>query len=344
MTRMLLEGAVTDDLQAAKAVVRAYYDDLTGAAPDRIGAIIARHVADDYQWRGMHPFNEQAGAQAVADVFWTPFLTSFAPVRRRTDVFIAGINNAVEDGSIWVMSMGHLLGLFDRVWLGIPPTRKIAMLRFAEFHRVHGGRIVETALFCDILHMMLQAGLAPLPPQTGAHLVQPGPATHDALLYDRQDPVAAVATLGLIRRMMDDIANVGKYARRDDELRKHWHEDMLWWGPAGIGATYTIPRYVEQHATPFRATLHERRFHGHRAFITESRFGAFFGWPNLSMKHFGGFLGLPGSEARGEMRVVDVYRRAGDKLAENWVFIDMLHFLNCQGLDVLDRISTVPRT
>jgi hypothetical protein len=119
---------------------------------------------------------------------------------------------------------------------------------------------------------------------------------------------------------------------------------MIWWGPGGIGASYTIPRYLEQHAGPFRAHLHDRTFHGHLAFVTEGKFGGFFGWPNLSMKHVGGYLGLPASEQRGEMRVVDVYRREGDKLAENWVFIDMLHFLRCQGLDVLERIKTVPRT
>jgi hypothetical protein len=335
---------VESRLQDAKAIVRAYYDELAGAQPDTVSGIIGRHVADDYHWRGMHPFNEQHGAAAVADTFWAPFLTSFAPVQRRMDVFIAGINTVKEDGAVWVVSMGHLMGLFDRPWLGIPPTGKIAMLRYAEFHRVEGGRIRETALFCDILHVMLQAGLHPLPPQTGAHLVQPGPATHDALLFDPQDEAVGIATRDLIRRMISDIQNVGKFARREDELRQHWHEDMIWWGPAGIGASYTIPRYLKQHAEPFRAHLHDRTFHGHLAFITEGRFGGFFGWPNLSMKHVGGYLGLPASEARGEMRVVDVYRREGDKLAENWVFIDMLHFLKCQGLDVLERIKDVPRT
>jgi hypothetical protein len=38
------------------------------------------------------------------------------------------------------------------------------------------------------------------------------------------------------------------------------------------------------------------------------------------------------------MRVVDVYRRDGDKLAENWIFIDILHWLSMQGLDVLQRM------
>jgi hypothetical protein len=36
--------------------------------------------------------------------------------------------------------------------------------------------------------------------------------------------------------------------------------------------------------------------------------------------------------------VVDVYRRDGDKLAENWVIIDLPHWLNMQGLDVLARM------
>lgn len=335
---------MTNELQAAKSVVRAYYEEVSAAKPGTAADIIGRHVADDYHWRGMHPFNEQDGAAAVAATFWTPFLSAFGPVQRRTDVFIAGVNNAKEDGTIWVMSMGHLMGLFDQPWLGIPPTGKIAMLRFAEFHRVTDGKIAGTALFCDILHIMLQAGLNPLPPQTGAHLVQPGPATHDALLYDPQDPSAGVETRDLIRRMTSDIHNVGKYAKREDELRQHWHEDMIWWGPAGIGASYTIPRYLKQHAEPFRAHLHDRTFHGHLSFVTEGNYGGFFGWPNISMKHVGGYLGLPASEARGEMRVVDVYRRRGDKLAENWIFIDMLHFLKCQGLDLLERMRTVPRT
>ena len=62
--------------------------------------------------------------------------------------------------------MGHLMGLFDAPWLGIRPTRKLAMLRYAEFHRVAEGRIVETAQFVDIPHLMTQAGQTPFGPAT----------------------------------------------------------------------------------------------------------------------------------------------------------------------------------
>ena len=38
--------------------------------------------------------------------------------------------------------------------------------------------------------------------------------------------------------------------------------------------------------------------------------------------------------------MVDIYRRDGeDKVAENWVFIDMLHYLKLRGLDVLKRME-----
>ena len=55
-------------------------------------------------------------------------------------------------------------------------------------------------------------------------------------------------------------------------------------------------------------------------------------------------MGLPACDRTVEMRVVDVYRRDGDKLAENWIFIDIPHFLSMQGLDLLDRMKRAPRT
>ncbi len=53
---------------------------------------------------------------------------------------------------------------------------------------------------------------------------------------------------------------------------------------------------------------------------------------------------MPSGDTKAEMRVVDIYRRAGDKLAENWVFIDILHYLYVQGLDVLQRMAEINRT
>ena len=73
--------------------------------------------------------------------------------------------------------------------------------------------------------------------------------------------------------------------------------------------------------------------------------GGWFGWPNLIMKSTGGYLGLAGkSDIESEMRVVDLYRRDGDKIAENWIFIDHLHFLKILGIDLLERNKTISNT
>lgn len=279
----------------AKQLVLDHYATLQTATPDTIASILAERTSDDWHWRGMHPFYEQQGASSVSKSFWQPFLTSFSRVQRRQDIFFANKNSLDGEPGTWVVSMGHLMGLFDQPFLAIPPTRKIAMLRYAEFNRVVDGRIVETALFCDLLHLMHQAGLQPLPPQTGAHLVQPGPATHDGLLIEPQDPIASKTTLDLINRMIGDIAANSNAddvpAPRDAtpraELSRCWHDDMIWWGPDGIGATYTIDRYIKQHQQPFRTQLGSREFHGHVARLAEGNYGGFLVGPICRSRHWG---------------------------------------------------------
>ena len=329
------------DLSRAKACVQAHHAALARASADTVEQALAQHMAPDALWRGMHPFHEQTGAAAIAQAFWSPMLSSLSRVQRREDIFFAG-DNSLEAGGTWVASMGHLMGLLDAPFLGIPATGKIVMLRYAEFSRVEGDRITEQAMFVDLLHLMAQAGCYPLPDMTAAQLVQPGPMTHDGLLRGAQNPDEGVATLALINRMIHSIDHANTADRPptpQEELAQNWHDDMLWWGPTGIGATYTIDRYIEQHQQPFRQQLGHRTFNGHICRMAEGSYGGFFGWPNLTMECTGPYLGLPPSGRKADMRVVDIYRRDGDKLAENWIFIDMLHFLNMQGLDVLAQLS-----
>jgi predicted ester cyclase len=237
------------------------------------------------------------------------------------------------------VSMGHLMGLFDEPWLGIKPTGKMAMLRYCEFNKVENGKISETAMFFDIPHLMVQAGLQPFPPQTAAQLVQPGPMTHSGLMFNEQEPAQGEKTLAAINNMMNALGDWQNDLSLEDELRLSWHEDMIWWGPTGIGATYTIPRYAQQHSGPFRAAFKNRTFNGHICRMAEGEFGGFFGWPNLTLEPTGGFMGMPATGKAGDMRVIDIYRREGEKLAENWVFIDLLHFWNQQGIDILARTT-----
>lgn len=329
-------------ISTAKALIRDHYAAIEKAQIDTLEPALAARIHPDCQWRGFHPFNEQTGAKAIAETFWQPLMRAFTTPQRREDVFFAAHNHNDPDQDIWVVSMGHIMGLFDAAFLGVPPTRKIAMLRYCEFNRVADGQIVETAMYCDLLHLMRQAGIVRFPDQTAAHLVQPGPRTHDGLLFADAPTGEGDKTLALINKMIFaiDAANIDPAARTPRaEMQENWHDDMLWWGPEGIGATYTIDRYIEQHQGPFRRGIGTRTFNGHIARLAEGNYGGFFGWPNLSLMNTGGFMGLPPCDTPADMRVIDIYRRDGDKLAENWIFIDMLHFLKMQGVDVLAELA-----
>ena len=331
--------------QNNKALVTRLFQDLESATEANVADILKRYYADDCLFYGVHPFNEQVGAEAIAESFWRPFLRAWTPVQRRQDIFMGG--SSEMDGAQWVTSMGHMMGLLDQSWLGIPATGKMAFLRYAEFNCVEGDKITRVGFFCDLIGVMNQAGIHPLPPQTGASFIYPGPRTHDGIQLTEHSQAEADKTLNLVNQMIDDLSklNVSANDRCPPEyLARSWCEDMIWYGPAGIGASYTIPRYQQQHQYPFREGLKNKVFNGHICRYAEGNYACFFGWPNLTNTAAGGFLGLPANDIRADMRVVDVYRREGEKLAENWVLIDLPYWLKQQGLDVLARTTELAGT
>lgn len=338
-------------LQTAKTCVIDYCHKFDSAPLSQLESTLASFTDSSYRWRGPHPFHTLSGTHTAVEQFWKPLRTSFTSLQRRPDIFFAGVNDVQVDASAsgdsgdWVCQMGHFIGLFDHPWLDIPPTHKLAYIRYAEFHHICEHQIIESALFIDLLSVMRQAGHYPLPPATGATFMVPGPRTSDGLVYTPCTPESGQKTMALVNRMIQDLSTANQHAKDSNDnamprevLASSWHEDMLWYGPDGIGSTYTIDRYQQQHQYPFRYNLTGKTFNGHVARFAEGNYCGFFGWPNLTNQATGGFLGLTACDAAADMRVVDIYRRDNDKLAENWVLIDLPHWLNMQGLDVLARM------
>lgn len=323
------------DFHKEKQLVRSFHSELENAGINDIPAVMNRFCAAEMVWRGFHPFGLLEGPGAAAEQFWQPLFAAISSMQWREDIFFAGRNEIDGFDSTWVVSMGHLMGLFDAPWLGVKPTGKLVMLRYCAFYRVDGDAISETAMYFDIPHLMRQAGQGPFGDQTSQFLVQPGPRTHDGLLFDAQPQAEGVETLRAINAMIGDLGSWDLGLPLEEELARTWHDNMLWWGPEGIGATYTIERYAKQHSGPFRAAFTKRSRTGHIARLAEGHYGGFFGWPNFTADLTGPFMGREPTGKQGEFRVIDIYRREGDKLSENWIFIDMLHFWKTQGIDVL---------
>ncbi len=329
------------NFQSEKQLILNFYDAIGNSKIEEIPKVLSNYCSEDLLWRGFHPFNEINGLDNLYSQFWKPFKKSFFNPQRRMDIFLAGYNTISGNEGIWVVSMGHLMSLFDNPWIGIKDTKKIAILRYCEFSKIQNGKITEVAMFFDIPHLMLQAGIKPFPSETGISLVQPGPLTHDGLMFNEQDPNEGNKTLEIIENMINDVKVWTSTNRASliDELKKSWNDNMIWWGPTGIGSTYTIERYADQHAVPFRETFKDRKFNGHLCRVSEGNYGGFFGWPNLTLTPKKMFMGIKTAPKSSEMRVIDMYRREGKKLTENWVFIDLLHFLKILGIDILKNLK-----
>ena len=331
--------------QVEKNLVRAFYEELEKAPASETVAVMNKYMSEDYTARSSYPFRDTMNRQEMAEKIWTPYKTALGSMQRRQDIFIAGHNTLDEEGKVWVMSMGHFMGVFCSDILGIRHTGKMASLRYTEFNCVVDGKIVDTCLMVDYIGLMKQAGMDPLPPSTGNYFVYPGPRNHNGLLFADADPAEGEKTMATVNQMVDDLSKLNASGSMEPpspaDLAHSWAEDMIWYGPSPIGASYTIPGYIKGHTGPFRRGLGDKVFNGHVVRFAEGEFACFFGWPNLTNRNIGGFLGLPAGANGADMQVTDVYSRVGDKLSENWVIIDLPWWLKQQGLDVFERTASI---
>jgi hypothetical protein len=149
------------------------------------------------------------------------------------------------------------------------------------------------------------------------------------------------ATLAVINAMISDLGSWNLGLPLEEELRRTWPRTCSGGGPKGSAPPTQSRAMPPSTRAPSARPSPTAPAPGHLARLAEGHYGGFFGWPNFTARHTGGFMGLPGSDKPAEFRVVDIYRREGDKLAENWIFIDMLHFFRSQGVDLLARMSQI---
>jgi predicted ester cyclase len=344
---------------ANKWLVHAGLARLAEAGPDGLHDAVDGLHAPDAHWRGSHPLNERKGGDAIASEVWAPLLRSFPDLERRDLILMAG----AYDGRDMVAAMGHYCGTFVRDWFGIPATGRVAFLRYGEVHAVEGGRIVESTCLWDMLDLMRQAGVWPLGPSLGVDVMWPAPITGDGLLLAPQDAEAGRASLAQTLAMhatlgaYDDRGAGGREGLIAMPQHEHWHQRMMWYGPAGIGSTRGLAGFVDHHQLPFRTAFPNRKgggqWHeiaaerarlggGHFVRIGDGPYSMTGGWPSIFAHHSGGgFLGLPPTGRDVTMRVMDFYLHHEGLIRENWVPLDVPHLLLQMGLDVFERMRSL---
>ncbi len=325
--------------QAVKKVVLDYLEEIENCKPEDCSKVLSKYMSEDFKWEGVYPFMEQVGADAVADVFWRPLKESLVNLQIRKDVFFAGTNRM--DGKTWVMNMGQFMGLFDKEYMNVPRTCKMHHMRYGEWICVENGKITEISMHVDLVGFMQMAGINPLLESTGYFFVYPGPRDHNGLLFEDAPYDQAAKTEAIIDLMMGGLESLNKSNNTpQDMLRLTWTEDMIWYGPSGIGASYTIPRYQKQHQIPFRTQLTDKVANDYTIFFAEGDFACYV--MSMDVTPTGGWIGMTGGHKSAFLRGdTDVYYCKNGKISENWCFIDLPYWLKEQGIDILERATSL---
>ena len=302
--------------------------------PGQLPAQLTDIFAADCLVQLVHPLETLDGAAGLYEEAYAPLLYAVPDLERRDFIVMAG-----ESNGNWVGCCGHYMGVFEREWLGIPPTQHLMAMRYHEFFRFEDGQIVEMQALWDIPQVMMQAGAWPLSPGLAPEWIVPGPASNDGIITAPYDPSQSKWSLDWVTAMLTAIArnNEGLAAM---ELDRYWHPKMMWYGPAGIGSMRRVSGFRHWHQIPFLKAMPDRGvFMDKGIMFGDGDYVGFTAWPGMQMTISGdGWLGIAASNQAITMRSLDFWRCENGRIRENWVLVDLLHVYHQLGVDVFDRL------
>jgi predicted ester cyclase len=313
--------------------------------PPLLGPLAAQsagldRLGSNHELLAFAPVNTCVGARTYESDLLAILRAAFPAGEERTDIRMAGHyapkNHVAGD---WVASSGHIAGVFETDLFGIPATGQVAFVRFGRFERYVDGKIVQTIILLDLPSLMMQAGVWPLSPPMGPSGMAPSPRAQDGIVA--REIGGGAESLALVEAMIGGLHKFKGDGLKSMGMRDFWTENFWWYGPAPIGNFRGHSDYERGHQLPFLTAFPDRVGGNHRARIGEGAYVASTGWPSITATHRGGgWLGLAPTDRSITMRVMDFWRREGDRLDENWVMIDLIDLLDQMGLDVMARLKS----
>ena len=312
------------------SIINNFYNALNGAGD------IRDFAQGNIELNVSYPINTVVGIESVQSDYWNILTSAMANIERKPFIEFA----SEYEGKEWHTATGYFVGTFTNDLLEIPATGKSLYLRFTELVEVEDGKISKYYIILDFLDVMNQAGVNPLRRSLGHDgLIMP-PTTMDGLEPEETSVEQADVTEKLVMDMLDELGRFDGKSLESMKLENYWHQDFMWYGPAGVGTTRGINGFRAHHQGPFVFSFPDRVVDHKATIIKKGNYVATGGWPHMHGSHLvGGWLGLPPCGKELELRVMDIWRREGDKLKENWVGIDIIHMCKQMGLDVFNMMK-----
>ena len=288
--------------------------------------------AEEVRYCGPSPIHAGKTREDLFARVYLPLERAFPQACRQTYLFLGG----EFEGNTWVAASGDLVGAMRGDWLRIPASGRRHRVRFGEFYRISRGRVAEFLFLFDVLGLASQAGMALPAPFDRPAVPPPGPAMANGLCLGPSDPAETSRTLRLMEAMVGGCNRLDGRGLESMGMEAYWHGDMVWHGPFGIGSPRGFQAFQEEAQGPSVASFPDRRGGHHNARIADGITAAFTGWPSLRGTFSGAsFHGLPPTGRSIGMNLMDFYVRRGNRLAENWVLIDLVDFWAQCGVDLL---------
>ncbi len=328
-------GVATNTTYENKKLYRRFQDGFKSGSHNDIYAAADEIFSKTAQISASHPINEASVGDGYFTDIIAPVMDAFEGFSRQDYILLGGEYLGTE----WVTSTGYFYGHFTRPLVGIPPSNKMAFLRFGEFHRMEKGKIVETHVYLGFAELMIALGVWPLANSQGYEGVVPGPATHDGIVLGPSDPARSRASADLVEGMLK------KLASEDEAWRPYWDQRMVWYGPGGLG-TYSTVEAFAAFQRPFERTF-EGWGDGQEDGITgvgshckagDGDYVFLHGWRQITGVQTGPFLGLSPTNKRVFMRDCDWWRCEDGRIIENWCMLDIPHVLWQLGYDLFAEI------
>jgi predicted ester cyclase len=340
---------IQTDNQRNKAKVLAFWDALDKVGSGAIQRVCADHLDPGFVWNGPAPLGRCERLEILAESFWAPLKKAIPDLRRETHLFFGGASSGRADGSqdgrMWVCGTGYLSGLPLESFLGIPAVGRPVRIRWGEFLRFDGERIVEAQTIIDFIDWFEQIGLPVLPPPRGAAHVFPAPTGYDGVLEAPQDDAETRETLKFGRDFIYgglnsfDQQNLAKMG-----MARFFHPNLKWYGPGGIGACLSFSEFETLHQRPWLVAFPDRKVQDLESLFAEGHLLGASGVVAVRATHTGPYLDQPATQKKIEFSGLDFWLRSGDKLTENWVFVDMVHLFAQFGVDLFARMHAQART
>ena len=187
---------------------------------------------------------------------------------------------------------------------------------------------------------MRQAGIWPLSYALGTEGWWPKPSNNRGIIHTEQDQAETRKTLKLKSRWMDELKNFTDGQANYDLLNanNYLHTRYMQYASSGLGAVRGFYGLRDHFLQPFFSAFTNRKLGIYQTRFAEGPIVTAAGWQSIKATHTGDFLGFSATNAPVELRAMHWWRRAGEKIKENWVLFDLPHLFKQMDVDLFEQM------